>query len=143
MSVNKVILLGHVGQDPEIKVFENDNQVANLTLATTEKGYTKKDGSKVEDKTEWHNLVVWGGLSKVVSSYVKKGTQIYIEGKLRTREYEKDGQKRYFTAIYVDVLQLLGKASGGQTAPATAPAQAPQAAPENNAPAGQNEDLPF
>jgi len=141
MSVNKVILLGHVGQDPEVKTFENDNQVANLTLATTERGYTKKDGSKVEDKTEWHNLVVWGGLSKVVSSYVKKGTQIYIEGKIRTREYEKDGQKRYFTAVYVDTLQLLGKAAGGQQA--AAPAQQPTAAPPAQAPAGQNDNLPF
>lgn len=145
MSVNKVILLGHVGQDPEIKHFENDNQVANLSIATTERGFTKKDGMKVEDKTEWHNLVVWGGLSKVVESYVKKGTQIYIEGKIRTREYEKDGEKKYFTAIYVDQLQLLGSKQTEQPQQAAQqPQQAQQAKHDKlNMPPVGGEDLPF
>ncbi|MFZ7121744.1 MAG: single-stranded DNA-binding protein [Eubacteriaceae bacterium] len=108
MSVNRVLLIGFCGKDPEIKTFEN-SKVANFTLATTEKGYTTKSGQQIPEKTEWHNIVVWGGLAKVVENYVKKGTQLFIEGKLRTRSWDnKDGNKRYTTEIYVDNLQLLG-----------------------------------
>ena len=109
MSVNKVILLGHVGQDPTVKNFDNDGVVANLSLATTERGYTTKNGKVVDERTEWHNLSVWGGLAKVVEQYVKKGDQLYVEGKIRTRTYDKDGVKMYATDINVDNLQMLGK----------------------------------
>lgn len=109
MSVNKVILLGHVGKDPDIKFFDNGNSVASFSLATTEKGYTAQNGTQIPDKTEWHNLVCWRGLAKVVESYVKKGTQLYIEGKIRSRTYDdSNGVKRYVTEIYVDNLELLG-----------------------------------
>ena len=77
MSVNKVILIGNVGKDPEVRYFENDRAVANFPLATTERGFTTSAGQQVPDRTEWHNIVVWGGLAKVVESYVKKGTQIF------------------------------------------------------------------
>jgi len=108
MSVNKVILLGNVCKDPEIKHLDN-NSVANFSIATNERGYTTKSGQTIPDKVEYHNLVIWGGLVKVVEGWVKKGTQIYIEGKLRTRSWDdKDGNKRYTTEIYVDNLQLLG-----------------------------------
>ncbi len=110
MSVNKVILIGNVGKDPEIRYFENDRAVANFTLATTERGFTTSSGQQIPDRTEWHNIVVWGGLSKVVENYVKKGSPLYIEGKIRTRSWDdKDGNKRYTTEIYVDSLELLGR----------------------------------
>lgn len=141
MSVNKVILIGNVGNDPAIKTFDDGSKVANFPLATTERGWTKQDGTKIEDKTEWHNIVVSGGLSKVVEAYVKKGTKIYIEGKIRTREYEKDGQKRYFTGIYVNYLELLGSKEGQQQPESTSNAESTT---NNNEPTpDENKDLPF
>lgn len=109
MSVNKVILVGHVGKDPEVRYFDNNLAMARFSVATTERGYTTKSGVVVPDKTEWHSVVVWRKLAEVVEKYVKKGTQLYIEGKLRNRSYDdKDGVKRYATEIQVDLLQLLG-----------------------------------
>lgn len=114
MSVNKVILVGNVGKDPEIRYFENDRAVANFSIATTERAFTTSSGQQIAERTEWHNLVVWGGLSKVVESYVKKGSQLYIEGKLRSRSWDdKDGNKKYTTEVYVDSLQILGRKSDG------------------------------
>ena len=108
MSVNKVILLGHTGKDPEVKDVAG-TKVANLSLATTEKGYTLQNGTQVPDRTEWHSLVFWKGLAEVVEKYVRKGSQIYVEGKIKTRQYEdKTGAKRYVTEIFVDKLELLG-----------------------------------
>ncbi len=109
MSVNKAILVGHVGQDPEITTLNNDIKVANFSLATTERGYKKQDGTEVPDRTEWHNIVAWRGLATLSEKYIKKGTQLYVEGKIRTRSWEKDGVKRYTTEIYADTIQLLGK----------------------------------
>lgn len=111
--VNKVILVGNVGQDPEIRNINNDTQVAKFTLATSE-SYKNKDGERIT-QTEWHNIVVWRGLSKVVEQYVKKGSLIYIEGKITNRSYEKDGQTRYFTEIVANELKLLGKRSEGES----------------------------
>lgn len=118
MSVNKVILLGNVGKDPEVKYFDQDMLVARFTLATTERGYTRKDGTKVEDATEWHNITAWRGLAKIVESYVKKGSPLYIEGKLRTRQYEdKDGVTKYYTEVVADNIELLGKKGDNDNAP--------------------------
>lgn len=119
MSRNLVILLGHVGKDPEVRHLDGGNSVANFSLATTERGYTKKDGTTVPDQTEWHNIVVWGGLVKVVEPYVKKGTQLYLEGKIKTRSYDdKEGNKRYITEVYANNIQLLGgKQSEQQASP--------------------------
>lgn len=112
MSVNKVILVGNVGKDPEVRHFENDGAVANFPIATTERGYTTRNGQEIPERTEWHNVVAWRGLAKVVENYVKKGTQLFIEGKIRTRSYDdKDGNKRYITEVYADNLQLLGRKS--------------------------------
>lgn len=158
MSVNKVILIGNVGKDPEVRYFENDRAVANFTLATTERGFTTSSGQQIPERTEWHNVVVWGGLAKVVESYVKKGTQIYIEGKLRTRSWDdKDGVKRYTTEVNVDNLQLLGRKSdnaggstGGSAGQATfgsstgqaqqAPANQGYNAPQSTSNEGSNND---
>lgn len=121
MSVNKVILIGNVGKDPDVKYFDNGSVVANFTLATTERGYTAANGTQIPDRTEWHNIVCWRGLAKVAEQFVKRGTQIYIEGKIRSRTYDDaNGVKRYVNEIYADNLELLGSrrkdgAEGGES----------------------------
>jgi len=138
--INKVILVGNVGKDPEVRHLENGVSVANFSLATTERGYTTKSGQQVPDRTEWHNLVVWRGLADVAEKYIKKGTQLYIEGKIRTRSWDdKEGNKRYTTEIFVDVMQMLGKKGGDSAAPE---APAATAVPDfsNNS---EEDDLPF
>ena len=113
MSVNKVILVGNVGKDPEVRHLDSGVAVANFPMATSE-SYVAKSGDKVTT-TEWHNIVLWRGLADVAEKYVTKGRQLYIEGRIRTRSYDdKDGNKRYITEIYGDVLQLLGSRSDGQ-----------------------------
>lgn len=109
MSVNKVILVGNVGKDPEVRYIDKNLAVANFTLATTERAYTLQNGTQVPEKTEWHNIVAWRGLATTAEKYVRKGTQLYIEGKLQTRSWEKDGIKRYTTEIVADTMQLLGR----------------------------------
>lgn len=109
MSVNKVILVGNVGKDPDVKYFDNGSVVANFTLATTERGYTAANGTQIPDRTEWHNIVCWRGLAKVAEQFVKRGTQVYVEGKIRSRTYDDaNGVKRYVNEIYADNLELLG-----------------------------------
>ncbi|MBY0485580.1 MAG: single-stranded DNA-binding protein [Flavobacteriaceae bacterium] len=105
---NKVQLIGHVGQDPEIKTLEGGRKVANLSIATNEV-YYKDNGDKVE-KTEWHRVSVWGKLADIIESYVTKGKEIAIQGKLTHRSYDdKDGQKRYVTEVVANELLLIGK----------------------------------
>ena len=113
MGVNKVILVGNVGKDPEVQYIKEDVPVAKFTLATSET-YKDKNGEK-QTNTEWHNIVVWRGLAKVVESYVKKGEQLYIEGKITNRQYEKDGITKYFTEIVASNLQMLGKRENSGT----------------------------
>jgi single-strand DNA-binding protein len=113
MSVNKVILVGNVGKDPEIKYFDNDNVKANFPLATSERGYTAANGTQVPERTEWHNIVCWRGLAQIVEKFVKKGTQLYIEGKIRSRSYDdQNGVKRYITEIYADNVEMLNRRAG-------------------------------
>lgn len=114
MSVNKVILIGNVGRDPEVRYLNNETPVANFSLATSET-YTNRNGEKVT-QTEWHNIVLWRGLASVAEKYVKKGTQLYIEGNIRTRSWDdKDGNKRYTTEIVGTNMQMLGRrGEGGQ-----------------------------
>jgi single-strand DNA-binding protein len=117
MSINKVILVGNVGKDPEIRHIDSGVAVANFSLATSE-NYIAKNGDKVST-TEWHNIVMWRGLAEVAEKYVTKGKQLYIEGKIKTRSWDdKDGNKRYTTEIVADVMQLLGNRTDSQ-APAT------------------------
>ncbi|MGD9558917.1 MAG: single-stranded DNA-binding protein [Mangrovibacterium sp.] len=146
MSVNKVILIGNVGRDPEVRHLDKDVTVANFPLATSE-SYTAKNGEKVTT-TEWHNIVVWRGLAKVVEQYVKKGDKLYVEGRIRTRQWDdKDGNKRYTTEIYADNMEMLGGARGaeGTGAPAaqrmSEPAGHP-ADPDFDQPS-EEDDLPF
>jgi len=106
-GVNRVILIGNLGKDPEIRSLEGGVKVANFSLATTET-YKGKNGEKVE-QTEWHNIVLWRGLAEVAESFLKKGNSIYVEGKIRTRDWtDKDGNKRYTTEIVGDNMVMLG-----------------------------------
>lgn len=105
-GVNKVILVGNVGEDPEVKYIEGGIPVAKLRLATNE-SYKNKEGKKVE-QTEWHNVVLWRGLAEIVDKYVRKGKLLYIEGKIRTRSYGEDNNKKYITEIIADSMTMLG-----------------------------------
>ena len=119
MSVNKVILLGNVGKDPEVRYFDNGGAVANFTIATTERGYTAANGTQVPERTEWHNIVLWRGLAEIAEKYVKKGSKLFIEGKIRTRSYDDaSGNKRYITEVWGDSMELLDrKPESSATAP--------------------------
>ena len=108
MSVNKVILVGNVGKDPDTRYLDEGTAITKFPLATSET-YRNRDGQRVEN-TEWHNIVLWRGLAQVAEKYVKKGTQLYIEGRIKTRSYEdSDGNKKYFTEIVGDQMQMLGR----------------------------------
>lgn len=122
--INKVILVGNVGLDPEVRTTESGVKVARLRLATSER-YTDKQSGERKELTEWHTITLWRGLADIVDRYVHKGSQLYIEGRLRTREWtDTNNIKRYTTEILADNLQLLGSRGDGQgVAPAPAPAQ--------------------
>lgn len=127
--INKVILLGNVGAEPEVRALDGGKKVARIRVATTER-YTDQQGNK-QEQTEWHNVSLWGGLADVADKYVHKGSQVYIEGKIRTREYEAKGEKRYATEIMANDMKLLGRPKDANDAPqAVAPApQAPATPP--------------
>lgn len=147
--VNKVILIGNVGADPDVRYLEGGVAVANLRLATTER-YRNKNGENV-DQTEWHTIVLWRGLAEIVEKYVRKGMRLYIEGRLRTRTWDdQSGNKRYTTEIWADNMQMLSFRQEGENGNPT-PARNYNA-PANTAPASQseapvapddNDDLPF
>ena len=166
MSLNKAMLIGNVGRDPEVRYLDGQNgnaKVATFTLATTER-YRDRNG-ETRENTEWHNIVAWRSTADVVEKFVKKGTQVYIEGRIRTRSWDdQTGNKRYTTEIIADNLQLLGKRQdnpagqqGGYSQPVQQPGYAqPQqaqpvyqqapvqpAAPQNIANDGPDDDLPF
>lgn len=148
-GVNKVILVGTCGQDPEVRYLPNGNAVTNLSLATSEQWTDKQSGQKVE-RTEWHRVSLFGKVAEIAGEYLRKGSQCYIEGKLQTREWEKDGIKRYTTEIIVDIngtMQLLGGRpqgqDGGQQSPRPHPqdnqARRPAPRPAQQNPYGQNQ----
>ncbi|MFA5679566.1 MAG: single-stranded DNA-binding protein [Pseudomonas sp.] len=127
-GVNKVILIGNVGGDPEVRYMPNGNAVANITLATTDSWKDKQTGQQ-QERTEWHRVVFFGRLAEIVGEYVRKGSKLYIEGRLQTREWEKDGVKRYTTEIVVDIggqMQLLDSRGQGE---GMAPQRQPQSRP--------------
>ena len=137
MSVNKVILIGNVGKDPDVRYLDNHVCVANLTLATTERGYTAQNGTQVPDRTEWHNLVFWRGLAETVEKYVHKGDKLYVEGNIRNRSYDdQNGVKRYVTEIFVDSMEMLSSRQPRPDSP-----QGPVPAPEQ--PGGEGNGIPF
>jgi single-strand DNA-binding protein len=148
-GINKVILVGNLGKDPEVRYLEGGTAVANFPIATSE---TFKDRTTGERKTntEWHNIVVWRGLAEVAEKYLKKGAQIYLEGKLRTRQWQdKDGNNRYTTEIVADNLQMLGRkddnsaSSTAATPTSSAPKETPKPTSEIDNSTNEVDDLPF
>ena len=137
MSVNKAFILGRVGKDPQVQHI-NDTKKVSFSIATTDRGYTKQDGTQVPDRTEWHNIVAWRGLAEICEKYVHKGDLLYIEGKITNRSWEKDGQTRYITEIVAEVVELFPKNQQGQQAPA--PGNETQLWED---PAPKKDDLPF
>jgi single-strand DNA-binding protein len=154
MGINKVILVGNVGKDPVVQYIKEDLPVARFTLATSET-HRDKNGEKVTN-TEWHNIVAWRSTAKVVEQYIKKGSQLYIEGKITNRSYDKDGVTRYITEIVANTIQMLGRAETGASSGVSAGASGTvkkdsdiPPAPEYNEPMEQSgefnesDDLPF
>ena len=110
MSINKVILLGNVGRDPEVRYLDKNVAVATFPLATTDRGYTLPNGTQVPERTEWHNIVAWRNLAELAEKYIRKGRLLYVEGKLQTRTWEgKDGVKRTMVEIVASDIQLLDR----------------------------------
>ncbi|HGN1931973.1 TPA: single-stranded DNA-binding protein [Providencia rettgeri] len=146
-GVNKVILIGHLGQDPEIRYMPSGGAVANLTLATSESWRDKQSG-EMREKTEWHRVCIFGKLAEVAGEYLKKGSQVYIEGSLQTRKWQdQSGQDRYTTEVVVNIggsMQMLGGNSNqaGSQQPARQPQQ-PQQAPQNEPPMDWEDSIPF
>ena len=116
MSVNKAFILGRVGKDPQVSHI-NDTKKVSFSMATTDRGYTKQDGTQVPDRTEWHNIVAWRGLAEICEKYVHKGDLLYIEGKITNRSWEKDGQTHYITEIVAEAVELFPKSQNGAQTP--------------------------
>lgn len=138
-----MILIGRLGKDPEVRNLENGATVANFSVATTET-YKDKNTSERKEITEWHNVVLWRGLADVAAKYLHKGDLVYIEGKLRTRSWEKEGVTRYATEVVGDNMTMLstrGGGSGSEPRPATAPSHTP--AEDFKVPDNATDDLPF
>jgi len=142
MSVNKVILIGNVGKDPDVRYLDSGVAVATFSLATTERGYTLQNGTQVPDRTEWHNIVLWRGLAQTAEKYVHKGDKLYIEGKIKSRSYDdQNGIKRTIVEIFADNMEMLTPRGASQPQAQAAPAPQPvQQQPVAN---DASEDLPF
>ena len=139
-GVNKVILVGNLGKDPEVRHLESGAVVANFPLATSDSYKDRKTGERIT-QTEWHNIVIWRGLAEVAEKYLKKGSSVYVEGKLRTRSWDdKEGNKRYTTEIVADNMTMLGGKNDGGAPQNNAPSEESNSAPFDNEAAG---DLPF
>ena len=147
-GINKVILIGNLGQDPEVRYMPNGGAVCNITVATSETWKDKNTGEQ-QEKTEWHRVVMFRRLAEIAGEYLKKGSKVYLEGRLQTRKWQdQQGQDRYTTEIIADEMQMLDSRGGGSAdfapspsrAPASQPASKPQAAPADN---GFEDDIPF
>lgn len=139
-GVNKVILIGNLGKDPEIQNFDKGVKKAAFSLATSET-YRNREGQEIE-QTEWHNIVLWRGLAEVAEKYLRKGSQVYIEGRIRSRSYEKDGQKRYITEIEGETLNMLGGRSNSEQSGYTPAGNETNSVPPPAMPK-EEDDLPF
>lgn len=114
-SVNLSIVAGYLGDSPKVAMTKTGKKVARFSVATTERGFQKQDGTVIPDKTEWHNVVLWGRLAETAEKYLHKGSSVYVQGKMRTRSYEaQDGSKRYITEIEGEVMQMLDTAPNSQ-----------------------------
>ena len=149
-SINKVILIGNLGKDPEVRYMPSGEAVTNITIATTDTWKDKSSGEKKE-ATEWHRVVFFRKLAEIAGQYLKKGSQVYIEGSLKTRKWEKDGIDRYTTEIVADTMQMLGRREGGgnpdfdrgEQRSSAAPSSKPAPATASNGIADFEDDIPF
>ena len=153
MSVNKVILIGNVGKDPDVRYLDTGIAVATFSLATTDRAYTLQNGTQVPERTEWHNIVLWRGLAQTAEKYVRKGDKLYIEGKIRSRSYDdQNGIKRTIVEIFADNMEMLTPRNASQPGTGYVQAQAvsrqqmsAQVAPQQQQTSDNSltDDLPF
>jgi single-strand DNA-binding protein len=146
-SVNKVIIVGNLGADPETRYTPSGDAITNIRVATTDRWKDKASG-EMKEATEWHRVAFFGRLAEVAGEFLKKGSQVYIEGSLRTRKWQdKDGQDRYSTEVRGDVMQMLGRREGGGEPRAESAAKSPATPPAAKKPAGKfddmEDDIPF
>lgn len=141
-GLNKVTLIGHLGKDPEMKYAQSGQAVTNFSLATTD-SWQDKEGKK-QERTEWHKIVVFGKLGEICNQWLSKGKQIYVEGRLQTREWQdKDGNKRYTTEIVVNEMLMLGSRSEGSTGPRSSKGDGPPEEPPPPDYDNHKDDIPF
>ena len=149
MAINKAILVGNLGKDPELRYTANGQAVATFSLATTEK--FKNKGGEQQERTEWHNIVAWGPLAEICGKYLTKGKQIYCEGRIQSRSYDdRDGNKRYITEIVISDMQMLGGRPGDEGSASSRPARTGGSLPAkdpvsvpDDAPYNTDDDIPF
>lgn len=150
-SLNQATIIGFLGDNPKINTTQNGRKMASFSVATTEKGYQKRDGTVIQDKTEWHNVVIWGSLAEIAEKYLHRGSSVFVQGKIRTRAYDdRNGVKKYITEIDADTLQMLDRKPndqqqsqgyGNNNAPYYPPQQPQQ--PSSTPQPKNDDDLPF
>ena len=141
--MNKVMLIGNVGKDPEVRYVDYGQPVARLTMATTERGYTLQNGTRVPDRTEWHSVILWRRLAEIVERYVHKGDKLYVEGRIHYATYDdKQGERQHYTEIWADNLELLSPKATTEEANAV-PSATPKATPKADSVEEENDDEAF
>lgn len=143
-SLNQATIIGYVGDVPKISNTQNGRKVASFAIATTEKGYTSKSGVQYPDRTEWHNIVLWGNLAEIAEKYLRKGSSVFIQGKMRTRSYDdKNGVKRYITEIEGETMQMLDRRADNATSPSIQNDVQPVYSNQQTQVSQKDDDLPF
>lgn len=143
-SLNQATIIGYVGDVPKISNTQNGRKVASFAIATTEKGYTSKSGVQYPDRTEWHNVVLWGNLAEIAEKYLRKGSSVFIQGKMRTRSYDdKNGVKRYITEIEGETMQMLDRRADNATSPSIQNDVQPAYSNQQTQVSQKDDDLPF
>ena len=124
MSLNKIMLIGHVGKDPDVRTLEGDSKVASFTFATTDRGYTLQNGTQVPERTEWHNIIMWNKTAELAEKFIHKGDKLFLEGKVRTRNYDdRNGIKHFITEVFVDNMEMISQKQQQPAAPIPPPVQ--------------------
>lgn len=142
--MNKVMLIGYVGQEPTVRYLDNGVCVASVRLATTERGYTLQNGTQVPDRTEWHSLIFWRKQAETVEKYVHKGDKLYVEGKIQSRKYDdRQGVSHQVVEIMVDQMEMLTPRSAGTSDSSATPSQQPPVSTQVVSPAQNNDEVPF
>lgn len=143
-SLNQATIISYVGDVPKISNTQNGRKVASFAIATTEKGYTSKSGVQYPDRTEWHNIVLWGNLAEIAEKYLRKGSSVFIQGKMRTRSYDdKNGVKRYITEIEGETMQMLDRRADNATSPSIQNDVQPAYSNQQTQVSQKDDDLPF